>query len=284
MSIFKFRTGSLPLGQKTYLMGIVNITPDSFSDGGKYYDPAAASEHALALVRDGADIIDLGACSTRPYAADPVSPREEQDRLLPVLKELRRKVSVPLSIDTFNADTALKALEAGADIINDVSGIFRPDIAEAVREYRAGYIVMHGGVKIAPSQTEHLYPDGLLYEIHSFFDDVTQQLASVGIEKDYICLDPGFGFGKNTLQNAELLRDLERLSVKEYALLAGLSRKRFIGALSGDADASDRLAGTIAANVMCAERGADIIRTHEIRLHKQALAMSDAICLKKLTK
>lgn len=276
MKEFSYANGSFALGEKTYLMGIVNVTPDSFSDGGKYYSPQAAAEHALSLVADGADIIDLGACSTKPFA-EAVSPAEEQRRLLPVITQLKKLTDVPLSVDTFYADTAKKALEAGADIINDVGGVFDPETAACVREYNAGYIVMHGGVRLAPSHTQRDYPIGVVNDVQRFFDEITERLTRAGIDASRICLDPGFGFMKNTAQNAELLSSLSFLDTNGSALLVGLSRKRFIGELSGDADESDRLAGTLAANVLAARMGADLIRTHEVKLHKKALRLVDAV-------
>ena len=276
MKEFSYGKGSFPLGDKTYIMGIVNITPDSFSDGGKYLSASSAIAHALTLMEDGADVLDLGACSTKPFS-EAVSPEEEQRRLLPVLSELKKLTDIPLSVDTFYTDTARKALEAGADIINDVSGIFSAETAALVKEYNAGYIVMHGGVKLAPSHAENDYPMGVVNDVQMYFDDVTEKLLLAGLEKTHICLDPGFGFMKNTAQNAELLRSLSLLDTNGCALLVGLSRKRFIGELSGDADVSDRLAGTLAANVLAARDGADIIRTHEVKLHKRALALIDRL-------
>ncbi len=276
MKEFSYGKGSIPLGDKTYIMGIVNITPDSFSDGGKYLSVSSAVAHALTLMEDGADVLDLGACSTKPFA-EAVSPEEEQKRLLPVLGQLKKLTDIPLSVDTFYTDTARKALEVGADIINDVSGVFNAETASLVKEYNAGYIVMHGGVMLAPSHAENDYPMGVVNDVQLYFDDVTEKLLSAGLEKTHICLDPGFGFMKNTAQNAELLRSLSLLDTNGCAFLVGLSRKRFIGELSGDADASDRLAGTLAANVLAARAGADIIRTHEVKLHKRALALIDRL-------
>lgn len=257
-------------------MGIVNITPDSFSDGGKYFTPEAAVRHALALLEDGADILDLGACTTKPFS-EPVSPAEEQRRLLPVMEKLKALTDIPLSIDTFYPETVKATLRAGADIINDVSGVFNAETAALVKEYGAGYIVMHGGVKLAPAQTDHVYPAGVVNDVQMFFDEISEKLLAAGIERSHICLDPGFGFMKDAAQNAEMLKNLSLLDVNGYPFLIGLSRKRFIGALTEDPDASDRLGGTLAADVLAAHDGADIIRTHEVKLHKKALALVDAL-------
>ena len=239
MKTFSYGSGELPLGNKTYVMGIVNITPDSFSDGGKYYSPEAALTHSLELLSDGADILDLGACSTRPFSV-PVDAGEEQRRLLPVIRELKKQTSVPVSVDTFYSDTAEKALEAGADIINDTGGNYDERMIDVVREYGAGYIVMHGGVRLAPSEKVCCYPNGIVHEVKQFFDNMYEKLLDSGIRQEKICFDPGFGFMKNTQQNLSLLRELEKIKKKNGALLVGLSGKRFVGELSGETNAADR--------------------------------------------
>ena len=274
MPCFAFRNGKLELGNRTYIMGIVNVTPDSFSDGGKFFSVPAAIEHALSLVEDGADIIDLGACSTKPFSV-PVTSDTERERLLPVIAGIKKCSDVPLSIDTFYPSTAEAVLSAGADIINDVGGIFDPDTCAVVKKYGAGYIVMHGGVKLAPAQTEFEYKNGIITDVNAFFAEISEKLTHFGIRKECICFDPGFGFMKNTGQNLELLKNLRKLEKNENALLVGLSRKRFIGELSGDDDPTDRLAGTLAANVLAAVNGADIIRTHDVKLHRQAICLAD---------
>lgn len=272
MKYFAHRSGKFCLGEKTCLMGIVNITPDSFSDGGRYFSAEAAVDHALALIEDGADIVDLGACSTKPFS-DPVLPEEEQRRLLPALTGLKNKTSVPVSIDSFYPSTVKAALENGADIINDVSGVFNPEAARLAARYGAGYIVMHGGTGLAPAQTAAVYPNGIINAVQSFFDEILPKLENAGVKAENICLDPGFGFMKDTRQNAELLKGLPQINAHGSAVLVGLSRKRFIGELSGAPDPRDRLGGTLAANVLAAASGADIIRTHEIKMHKQAIRL-----------
>lgn len=276
MTVFDFREHYYGEAQRTLIMGIVNITPDSFSDGGKYFDTDSAVEHALELIEDGADIIDLGACSTKPFSSA-VTPDEEIKRLLPVLCELKKRTDTPLSVDTFNTETAAVALQNGAMIINDVSGVFCENTAMLIKEYGAGYIVMHGGVKVAPSETECNYPAGIVNHVQSFFDETVYLLEKLGLSKGQICLDPGFGFMKNTRQNAELLRNLGLLDNNGCTLLAGLSRKRFVGELSGDSDPSDRLAGTLAANLIAVKNGARIVRTHDVRMHKRAFALFDSV-------
>ncbi len=227
--IFSFAGGSLPLGKKTYLMGILNITPDSFYDGGRYFDPAAALKKAVSLAEEGADIIDVGALSTRPNA-ERADEAEELRRLRSVLPRLRREAAVPISVDTYRPTVARYALGEGADIINDVSGRFSADIAALVKEYGAGWVLMHAGPEDARTETEAAYPLGIVNHVQLFFDCVFQSAAQYEINAEQICLDPGFGFAKNAAQNNVLLKGLSLLNTKGAALLCALSRKRFVRA------------------------------------------------------
>ena len=270
MNRFMTARGALPLGEKVYLMGILNVTPDSFSDGGKYFDPAAALKKAEEMAAQGADMIDVGAVSTRPFSA-PVSEQEEWARLSAVLPELLRVCPVPVSVDTTTVAVARRCLDLGAAIVNDVSGAFRPEMCDVIKEYRAGWVLMHGGAALAKTEAELEYPGGVVRHVQDFFDNVIRQAQESGLPTEQLCLDPGFGFAKNTEQNAELLRGLSALDTHGAALMAALSRKRFIGALSGDDDPADRLGGTLAANVMAVCAGAHIIRAHETLLHRKAL-------------
>ena len=278
MDVFITARGALPLGEKAYLMGILNVTPDSFSDGSKYNDPSAALKKAEEMAAQGADIIDVGAVSTRPFSK-PVTEEEEWGRLKDVLPELLRSCPVPVSVDTTSVSVARRCLDLGAAAINDVSGAFRPEMCELIKEYRAGWVLMHGGAALAKTEAELEYPGGVVRHVQDFFDNVIQQAAEYGLPTEQLCLDPGFGFAKNTAQNAALLRGLSSLDPHGAALMAALSRKRFIGELSGDPDASDRLGGTLAANVAAVLAGADIIRAHEIALHRKALDFAAAIAL-----
>ncbi len=276
MGVFRTAAGELPLDKKPYLMGILNVTPDSFSDGGKYLDPAAALKKAQEMVAQGADMIDVGAVSTRPFSA-PVSEEEEWVRLSAVLPALLRECPVPVSVDTTTVSVARRCLDLGAAVINDVSGAFRPEICELVKEYRAGWVLMHGGAALAKTEAELDYPGGVVHHVQVFFDEMIRQAQEYGLSKEQLCLDPGFGFAKNTEQNAELLRGLSTLDTHGAALMAALSRKRFIGALSGDDDPAGRLGGTLAANVMAVRAGAQIIRAHETLLHRKALDFAFAV-------
>ncbi len=270
-----FRAGkySLPLGKKTYVMGILNYTPDSFSDGGLYFDPEKALEKALEMEADGADIIDIGANSTRPDAQI-LSAQEEIERLVSVLETLEGKLRVPLSVDTFYPACAKAALERGADIINDVSGVFNKEIAALAKEYLAGYIVTHNPCGSAKSAE---YENGVVCEIRQFFVDAVSQAAECGLQRQQLCLDPGLGFGKIYEDNIEILRNIEWLKFKGVALLAAGSRKRFIGTASGVEESSHRDPGTVAAHTAAIAGGADIIRVHDIRSAVQGARMADAI-------
>lgn len=275
MKSFAFRDREFVSGKKTLIMGILNVTPDSFSDGGKYNTTEKAVAHALKMAEDGADIIDIGAVSTRPFG-EYADEEEEWGRLKNILPVLRRETELPLSVDTFRPVVAEKALALGADIINDVGGVFSQEMAALIKKYDAGWILMHGGVNVNASQTETDYPMGIVNHVQEFFDETVMKTAAAGIDISHICLDPGFGFMKNTRQNAELLDCLELLDPNGAALLCALSRKRFIGELSGDLS-SERLPGTLAANVLAALKGADIVRVHDVAEHKKALSLLNGL-------
>ena len=271
--MFKARNHEFSLGKKTYVMGILNYTPDSFSDGGMYFTPEKALEHALLMQEQGADIIDIGANSTRPDA-EILSASEEKERLVPVLDAICGKVTAAVSVDTFYPDCAEAALRAGADIINDVSGAFNPEIAKLAAEYGAGYVVMHnpcGSSEIAQ------YPDGAVTEIRKFFVEAIELAAKCGLPKNQLCLDPGFGFGKSYNDNLEILRNMQWLKFKGIALLSACSRKRFIGEASGEKNSALRDSGTVAANTAAIMGGADIIRVHDVLSAVQGARVADEI-------
>lgn len=271
--MFKARKHEFPLGKKTYVMGILNYTPDSFSDGGLYNTPESALDHALEMQENGADIIDIGANSTRPDAVI-LSAEEEKARLVPALDVICGKLSAAVSVDTFYPACAKAALEAGADIINDVSGVFNPEIAELCKQYSAGYIVMHnpcGSAQIAE------YSNGVVNEVRRFFIDTLTLAAQCGLPKSQICLDMGLGFGKSYEDNLELLKDTQWLKFKGVALLAAGSRKRFIGTASGIHESAKRDAGTVAAHTTAIAGGADIIRVHNVFAAVQGAKVADAI-------
>jgi len=249
-------------------MGIVNVTPDSFSDGGQHDDTDSAVAHARQLIEEGAQILDLGGESTRP-GADPVSVADELNRLLPVVEALR-DCGVPLSIDTFKPEVMRATLDAGADMINDIYGFRQPGAIEAVAQSRCGLCVMH--MKGEPRTMQASPPEytDLIGEIGLFLGARAQKLRAAWIDPRRIVLDPGFGFGKTADQNFQLLRRLSSLRSTGYPLLIGLSRKNMIGQATGR-PVGDRLSGSIAAALACVSRGASIVRVHDVAATVDAL-------------
>ncbi len=259
----------LTLGERTLIMGILNITPDSFSDGGRYFDLDRALAQAKRLVEEGADILDIGAESSRPGHQE-ISGEEEWTRLEPVLKVLARELSVPISLDTTKAEVAARGLEAGAHIINDIWGLQRdPDMAQVAGKYQAPVIVMHN-----QQGTEYRH---LMGDILSFFRRSIAVAEEYGLSGDQIILDPGIGFGKNTEQNLEVMGRLEEIRALGHPLLLGTSRKSMIGNTL-NLPVPERLEGTIATSVLGAAAGVDIVRVHDVRANRRAVEMTDAIC------
>lgn len=273
MKIFRYVKGEFNLEDRPLIAGIVNVTPDSFSDGGLFLEADNAVRHAGKLFSDGADIIDLGAMSTRP-GSEPVTVREEISRLAPVLEKLQNK-DIIISIDTVNPETAEYCLLNGADIINDVSGVFNKDMADVVKKYHAGWIMTH--TCNVPSGSVVDYPDGVINAVNDFFDDFLQKCDNFGISREYICIDPGFGFAKTTADNIELLKNLGRTVRDDVAHMTALSRKRFIGELTKTENASDRLYGTLAADMIALMKGTDILRVHDVNETLQTIAIYNSI-------
>lgn len=254
-------------------MGIVNVTPDSFSDGGFFYDPDAAVAHARSLIAQGAHILDIGGESTRPGSAA-VSADEELKRVLPVIEALR-DADIPLSIDTSKPEVMRGSLDAGADMINDIYGFRQPGAIEAVASSRCGLCVMHMKGEPGTMQTAPVYAD-LMGEISVFLGARAQRLRAAWVDPRRIVLDPGFGFGKTVEQNYQLLRRLGVLKVSSYPLLIGLSRKSMLGQVTGR-DVEDRLAGSLAAMLACVARGASIVRVHDVAETVDALKIWQTI-------
>lgn len=276
MRTFSFARGNLLLGKKTYIMGILNVTPDSFYDGGRFFDSEKAVKRAVELENEGADILDIGALSTRP-GADRVNEAEEMRRLETVFKQIRKSVNIPISVDTYRPAIARYCLNNGANIINDVSGAFNSLLAKEVHSFGAGWIVMHsGGIKVN-TETVLSYPCGIFNHVQMFFDEITNETHNFGIESSHICLDAGFGFAKTNEQNIELLKNFDLLKTNGCALLCALSRKRFIGELFGERDPEKRADGTLAANITAVLKGADIIRVHDVKAHKKIIDGIDKI-------
>ena len=258
----------IPLGERTLVMGILNVTPDSFSDGGSYYNYGAAVLRAKQMVAEGADIIDLGAESTRP-GYRPVSEKEELERLLPVLQALLRETAVPVSIDTTKAAVAEQALSAGAHMINDQWALRAdPAMAGLAVAYQAPVVLMH-------NQDQPGYDD-LIGDIITYFDESLRLAMAAGITRDQIIIDPGFGFGKNVEENLELLRRLKELTILDLPILIGVSRKSTIGKVL-DLPVDQRLEGTAAAVAASIINGAGIVRVHDVKEMTRVARMTDAI-------
>jgi dihydropteroate synthase len=264
------RIGLLPeLERRTLVMGILNLTPDSFSDGGLFNAGEAALAHAQAMVADGADIIDIGGESTRPGSTE-VSAEEEQARVLPILAAVAARVAAPISIDTYKASTARAALAAGAGIVNDVWGLqHEPEIAHVAAEAGAPVIIMHNRSAVDASLD-------IIDAFRAFFERSLAIARQAGIPDRHVILDPGIGFGKSREQNLAALRRLPELKALGFPVLVGTSRKSLIGSVV-DRAPRERLAGTIASNVVAVMKGADIVRVHDVREHVDACRVTAAI-------
>jgi dihydropteroate synthase len=263
------RGRKLPIGGRTLIMGIVNVTPDSFSDGGRYPTAAAAIAAGLKLIGEGADMVDVGGESTRPGHA-PVDAETELARVLPVIAGLAGASAAPISIDTSKAKIAEAALKAGASIVNDVWGLTRdPGMARTVAAHDAAMVIMHNRATIDPSLD-------IIAELSAFFARAVERASAAGIRQDRIVLDPGIGFGKTLEQNLAVLAKIGTLVALGFPILVGASRKSFIGKLS-PSDPQDRLPGTIAADAIAVLSGAAIVRVHDVAAHVQALKVTDAL-------
>jgi dihydropteroate synthase len=256
-------------------VGVVNVTPDSFFNGGLYFEPARAIERALALAAEGADIIDIGGESSRP-GSNPIPAKEEKKRILPVVEVLKQKNDVLISVDTTKAEVAEAALAAGADIINDISaGRFDPRMLPLAARSGAGLILMH--MKGTP-RTMQIAPhyDDVLGEVRAFLKERLEAAEACGLPRESILLDPGIGFGKKLEHNLVILNNLAALADLERPLLVGISRKSFIGKIL-KLEAPDRLEGTIAAAVVSILHGASLLRVHDLQAVKRAIAVAEAI-------
>ena len=251
------------------IMGILNVTPDSFSDGGKFFNKDDALRHAEEMVQAGAEIIDVGGESTRPGAA-PVSEEDETARVVPVIAAVREKFpDVWISVDTSTPGVMRKACAAGCDIINDIRALRREGALEAAAELGAPVCIMHMQGEPGHMQDNPVYQD-LIGEVSEFFYERIDACLNAGIKRENIILDPGFGFGKTLDQNYKLLGELEKFRTFDLPILAGMSRKSMIGGVTG-AGTGDRLEGTVAAHLVSILKGADIIRVHDVKAHKDAV-------------
>jgi dihydropteroate synthase len=283
-AVFQWSLGTrtLELGKRTLIMGIVNVTPDSFSDGGLYLDSGKAADHAVQMLDEGADIIDVGGESTRPGARVAVSAGEELRRVLPVITALRKqRPAAVISIDTYKASVARAAAAAGAEIVNDVSGLrWDAQMARTIAEIKCGAVLMH--MRGRPEEWRTLPPPGdILLLVKRELREWAEAAVLAGVRRERIAVDPGFGFGKNFEQNYPLLARFQELQSLGFPLVAGTSRKSFLGrtlAKDGkEAAVADRLYGNLAAHTALILKGAHILRTHDVKAAVEAARVADAI-------
>jgi len=272
---WRLRTQTLELGRRPLLMGIVNVTPDSFSDGGKFAKPRAAIEHALQLIVDGADILDIGGESTRPNA-DRVACDEELERVIPVIEAVVKQCDVPISVDTSKAAVARAASAVGAEVINDVTGLTGdPEMIEVALATGAGVCAMHMQSTPQTMQDDPLYED-VLKDVLSYLEQRRDALLAAGIVAERICLDPGIGFGKTHQHNLTLMAHIGQFHELGCPLLVGHSRKVFLAKLLGDKQA-DRTAATVGGALALAAQGVQVIRVHDVRPVREALLAFKAV-------
>lgn len=260
------------------IMGILNLTPNSFSDGGDYYDPNKALDRAYKMVEEGADILDIGAESTNPKAT-PISSEEEIKRLLPVIRKLKQHLNVPISIDTFRTPTMRAMLDEGVDIINDVTALSDAGALEAVVNSQAAIVLMHmlGNHEKMHLEAHYQMPGGVTQAVITKLQAKAELCRQNGIEASRIILDPGFGFDKTVDDQLSLLKTLDQLTNSPYPFLIGVSRKRFIGAVTKVEIAKERLAGNLAVALWSLQKGAKIVRVHDVKETKQAVMMWEAM-------
>jgi dihydropteroate synthase len=272
----KTMVGSLNFGPDPVLIGVLNVTPDSFSDGGEFFRAEPAVSHAEKMFDEGAQVIDVGGESTRP-GSDPVSPEEELRRVLPVIQGiLSARPDSIVSIDTYRSSIAEAALDAGARAVNDVTALGDPRMAGLMAERGCPIILMHMLGEPKSMQQDPRYED-VVREVRDFLAERAERAIRAGVELENIILDPGIGFGKALEHNLKLLKRLDSLVELGFPVLVGVSRKSFLGKITGCEDPKSRLFGTMAANVLAYERGANLFRVHEVRANKEALAVAAAI-------
>src|SRR5918998_3460116 len=271
------RAGNLTAGPGPVVVGILNVTPDSFSDGGDFLDPEAAEQHAAAMLDEGAGMLDVGGESTRP-GSDPVSQEEEIGRVVPVIERiLSVRPEAVISVDTYRSGTATAGLEAGASLVNDVTALRGdPRMVSVVGEAGCPVILMHMQGDPKTMQKEPRYED-VVREVRDFLAERAEYAADADVRPENIILDPGIGFGKNLEHNLDLLHNLDAIVDLGFPVLIGASRKRFIERITGVQEARDRVPGTVATTVLAYERGATFFRVHDVRANREALAVAKAV-------
>jgi len=274
--LWKHKRGAFDLTHRGLIMGILNVTPDSFSDGGRFFSPQTAVEHALELVTQGADIIDIGGESTRP-GAESVGEAEERRRVIPVIRALREHSDVPISIDTFKATVAHEAVQAGADIINDVTALRGdPAMPAVARDSGAGIVLMHMQGEPRTMQSAPHYDD-VVAEVAEFLARRQAEIQALGVPEEFLAIDPGIGFGKTPDHNLALIRATTTFARSGRPVLIGVSRKSFLASLAAAPALEERLWPAVALTSFCRDQGARIFRVHDPRPHHDALRMTEAI-------
>jgi len=283
MNVLKIGCKKFELGKRTIIMGVLNVTPDSFSDGGEHFSVDDAVKHAFSMEKNGADIIDIGGESTRPGATS-ISVKEEMDRIIPVIEQIIGEISVPISIDTYKSEIAKNALDLGVDMINDISALrVDKNLAGIVAEYEVPICLMHMKGNPKSMQINPVYDD-VVKEIYDFLKERAEFAIFCNIKKENIIVDPGIGFGKRTggeiEDNCEILRRLYELKDLGFPIMIGASRKKFIVNICGDDDplpVSDRLEGSLAAACLAVANGADIVRVHDVKETRRCVDLVDCI-------
>ena len=275
---YQFGETTIEFGKRTYLMGILNVTPDSFSDGGRFFEQTDAVLHAYQMVKDGADILDVGGESTRP-GAESVQLEEELRRVVPVIRKIRQKSNIPISVDTYKSHVAIEALNAGANIVNDISGMsFDQKMADAIAEKRASVVIMH--IKGTPKDMQaNPHYENVVKEVCDYLAGAVDAAKKKGIKQ--VMIDPGIGFGKTLEHNLELINGLDEFRSIGVPVLIGVSRKSFIGKIL-ETPVETRLEGTAAAVTASILHGADIVRVHDVREMRRVALVADAIGRQKV--
>jgi len=274
-AVLKWPRGRLDFSSGSIVMGVLNVTPDSFSDGGQFFDVGRAVEHGLQMAVDGAAIIDVGGESTRPGAA-PVSPEQQIERVVPVIKQLAEKVDVPISVDTYNFEVAKAALNAGAAMINDITALSDSSLAGLAAKQQVPVVLMHMQGTPRTMQVEPKYDD-VVSEVRRFLLSRAKRAGEAGIAQDRIFIDPGIGFGKTLEHNLLLLRNIDSFVATGYRVLVGTSRKSFIGQITGKEKPADRIFGTAASVALCAVAGVSIVRVHDVAEMVDVVKVANAI-------
>ncbi len=274
-NILQWPRGKLDFSEGCLIMGILNVTPDSFSDGGHFFDTEKAIAHGVEMASQGAAIIDIGGESSRP-GSEPVSINEEIERVTPVIEALHNKINIPISIDTYHVETAKAALDSGAAIINDITALNDERMAKFAADYEVPVILMHIQGTPATMQVEPKYKD-VVREVLEFLLERAKKAEQAGIPKERIFIDPGIGFGKTFEHNLELLRNIDKFVSTDYRVLVGTSRKAFIGKITGKKTPSERIFGTAATVTLCAASGVSITRVHDVPQMVDVVKLTNAI-------